>query len=97
MDMIAACQGVGASKPKSCRHSAARARQSRNVRAESLITDDAIRRAQTALWSGLRMVAEPGSAAAFAALLSGRYRPAAGERVAVLLCSANTAAVNFEG
>jgi threonine dehydratase len=61
-----------------------------------LVTDDAIRQAQAALWSSLRVVAEPGGAAAYAALLSGRYRPAPGERVAVLVCGANTAAVNFE-
>jgi threonine dehydratase len=42
------------------------------------------------------VVAEPGGAAAFAALLSGRYRPAAGEKVAVLICGANTTAVNFD-
>src|SRR6202023_2123044 len=51
-----------------------------------LVSDDAIRQAQVALWSGLRVVAEPGGAAAFAALLSGRYRPSPGERVAVLIC-----------
>jgi threonine dehydratase len=62
-----------------------------------LVSDDAIRQAQAALWSKLRVVAEPGGAAAFAALLCGRYRPAAGERVAVLICGANTTAVNFEG
>jgi threonine dehydratase len=49
-----------------------------------------------ALWSTLRVVAEPGAAAAFAALLSGSYRPASGERLAVLICGANTTAVNFE-
>lgn len=62
-----------------------------------LVSDDSIRQAQAALWSSLRVVAEPGGAAAFAALLSGRYRPAPGERVAVLVCGANTTAVNFEG
>jgi len=62
-----------------------------------LVSDDAIREAQSALWSGLRVVTEPGGAAAFAALLCGRYRPSPGERVAVLLCGANTTAVNFEG
>ncbi len=41
------------------------------------------------------MVAEPGGAAAFAALLSGRYRPAPDERVAVLLCGGNSDAVAF--
>jgi threonine dehydratase len=61
-----------------------------------LVSDDAIRRAQAALWSGLRVVAEPGGAAAFAALLSGGYRPVPGERVAVLVCGANTTAVRFE-
>jgi threonine dehydratase len=60
-----------------------------------LVTDDDIRQAQIALWSVLRIVAEPGGAAAFAALLSRRYRPAAGERVAVLVCGGNTTAVNF--
>jgi hypothetical protein len=43
-------------------------------------------------WS-MRAVTEPGGAAAFAALLSGRYKPQAGERVAVLLCGANTTVV----
>lgn len=61
-----------------------------------LVSDDAIRQTQAALWSRLRLVVEPGGAAAFAALLSGRYRPSAGERVAVLVCGANTTAVNFE-
>ena len=60
-----------------------------------LVTDDEIRAAQAALWTGLRVVTEPGGAAAFAALLSGRYRPAPDERVAVLLCGANTSAVRF--
>ena len=61
-----------------------------------LVSDDAIHRAQQALWSTLRVVTEPGGAAAFAALLSGRYQPSAGERVAVLLCGANTTAVRFQ-
>lgn len=60
-----------------------------------LVTDDAIQEAQRALWSVLRVVVEPGGAAAFAALLSGRYLPKRGERVGVLLCGGNTAAVNF--
>jgi threonine dehydratase len=60
-----------------------------------LVTDDEIRQAQVALWTVLRIVAEPGGAAAFAALLSRRYRPASDERVAVLVCGGNTTAVNF--
>jgi len=66
-----------------------------HVAASVLVTDDAIRQAQVALWDGLRVVAEPGGAAAFAALLSGRYVPQPGERAAVLLCGANTTAVRF--
>ncbi|WP_247467832.1 threonine/serine dehydratase [Bradyrhizobium sp. 137] len=62
-----------------------------------LVSDDAIRQAQAALWSHLRLVAEPGGAAAFAAVLAGRYRPSAGERIAVLVCGANTTAVKFDG
>lgn len=62
-----------------------------------LVSDDSIRQAQEALWSSLRVVVEPGGAAAFAALLSGRYKPSKGERAAVLLCGANTTAVRFEG
>ncbi len=67
----------------------------RHVAASVLVEDDAIRAAQQALWDRMRIVAEPGGAAAFAALLSGVYRPLAGERVAVLLCGANTDAVRF--
>jgi threonine dehydratase len=60
-----------------------------------LVADDAIGEAQRRLWEVLRIAAEPGGAAALAALISGRYRPAAGERIAVLLCGANTNAVDF--
>ena len=42
-----------------------------------LVTDDAIRESQRALWKTLRIVAEPGGAAALAALLSGRWRRSA--------------------
>jgi len=60
-----------------------------------LVSDDAIRRAQDALWSAVRIVAEPGGAAAFAALLSGAYTPSAGERVGVVVCGGNSTAVDF--
>jgi len=60
-----------------------------------LVTDREITQAQEALWSVLRAVTEPGGAAAFAALLSRRYQPAPEERVGILLCGGNTAAVNF--
>jgi threonine dehydratase len=61
-----------------------------------LISDDDIRAAQLALWDKVRVVAEPGGAAAFGALLSGKYKPAADERVAVLVSGANTTAVRFD-
>jgi threonine dehydratase len=60
-----------------------------------LVQDEEIAQAQEALWNVLRIVTEPGGAATFAALLSRRYQPAPGERVGVLLCGANTTAVNF--
>lgn len=60
-----------------------------------LVTDDAIRSAQALLWERLRVVAEPGGCAAIAALISGRYQPAPGEHVAVVLSGANTTAVDF--
>lgn len=68
----------------------------RHVHRAVLVADDAIRAAQTALWNNARAVTEPGGAAAFAALLSGRYVPSPAERLAVLVCGANTTAVKFE-
>jgi threonine dehydratase len=68
----------------------------RHVERVVLVTDPAIRQAQQALWSTLRIVAEPGGAAAFAALLSGRYRPQPAERVGVLVSGGNTVAVDFD-
>ena len=61
----------------------------RYVERAVLVDDDDIRAAQRAIWDGLRLVAEPGGAAALAALRAGAYVPAAGERVAVVICGAN--------
>jgi threonine dehydratase len=61
-----------------------------------LVSDDAIRDAQRSLWKTLRIVAEPGGAAALAALISRRYVPGASERVGVLICGGNTTAVDFD-
>ena len=55
----------------------------------ALVSDAAIREAQRTLWREFNIVAEPGGAAAYAALLSGAYRPVKGERIGVLLCGAN--------
>jgi threonine dehydratase len=66
------------------------------VHATVLVTDDAIRQAQQMLWQALRVVAEPGGAAAFSALASGAYRPQPGERVGVIVSGGNTTAVDFD-
>jgi threonine dehydratase len=60
-----------------------------NVDHVALVPDDAIVEAQRLLWDRLRVAAEPGGAAALGALISGRYKPKAGEKVGVLLCGAN--------
>jgi threonine dehydratase len=61
-----------------------------------LVTDDQIRTAQQCLWTAARVVAEPGGAAAFAALLSGTYRPRSGEHVGIVISGGNTTAVQLE-
>ena len=61
----------------------------------ALVPDPSIHEAQLRLWDILRLATEPGGAAAFSALLSGRYTPLPGERVGVLVCGGNTTAVNF--
>ena len=48
------------------------------VRDAVLVSDDAVRAAQRALWDELRIVAEPSGATGLAALMSGAYKPAAG-------------------
>lgn len=60
------------------------------VRDSVLVTDEAVRETQRALWDELRIVAEPAGATGLAALRAGAYRPAPGERVATLICGANT-------
>lgn len=58
--------------------------------ASVVVGDDEVRSAQRLLWERFRLVAEPAAATAVAALTSGRYRPSSDERVAVVLCGANT-------
>ena len=67
-----------------------------HVASTVLVADAAIRRAQDVLWQALRIVAEPGGAAAFSALISGAYRPQSGERMAVIISGGNTTAVDFD-
>jgi threonine dehydratase len=59
------------------------------VDASVLVSDGAIRAAQRELWATVQLMAEPGGAAALAAVISSAYRPAAGERVAVVVCGSN--------
>ena len=60
-----------------------------------LVTDDAIAHAQQALWTTLRIAAEPGGAASLAAVLSGRFEAAPGSRIAIVVSGGNTSAVSF--
>ncbi|WP_170783114.1 threonine/serine dehydratase [Ruegeria lacuscaerulensis] len=54
-----------------------------------LVSDAAIADAQKRLWQAHRILVEPAGAAALAALISGAYKPAPGEKVAVLVCGGN--------
>jgi threonine dehydratase len=58
-----------------------------------LVSDDDIRAAQESLWRNLTVVAEPGGAAAFAAVLAKRYVPQPGERLCIAISGGNSAAV----
>lgn len=86
-----AANALGAARIGRTCHDLARA-QGLNV---VLVPDAAIAAAQIALWQGLRQYVEPAGATALAALLTGCYVPAEGERVAVLLCGANPSAGPF--
>ena len=61
----------------------------------ALVSDEDIRNAQRWLWTNAQIVTEPGGAAAFAALLSGSYRPGKHKRVGVIVCGANTPLAAF--
>ncbi|MGF6771500.1 threonine dehydratase [Paraburkholderia sp. GAS199] len=60
-----------------------------------LVSDEQIRNAQRVLWDRLRVASEPGGATAFAALLSGAYVRAPGEKVAVVICGGNADPASF--
>lgn len=55
-----------------------------------LVSDQAIIDARTELWQSFRIAAEHGAATAYAAISSGAYQPATHDRVAVVICGANT-------
>jgi threonine dehydratase len=62
-----------------------------------LVDDDAIRQAQRALWQAVRIAAEPAAVVGVAALLTGAYKPAPDERVAVVICGANMSPGQLDG
>ncbi len=62
-----------------------------------LVSDDAVRTAQRTLWDALRLVVEPSTATVLAALQTGAYRPAADERVGLVICGANTDPATLAG
>lgn len=62
----------------------------RHVAAAVLVPDEAIVAAQRLLWDHFRLIAEPGSATALAALISGRFQPPERARVGIVVCGANT-------
>lgn len=80
-----AADALGASRIGAPNFAIARERVSGSV----LVSDEAVRSAQRALWRELRVMAEPAGAAGLAALLSGAYRPASNEKIGVLVCGAN--------
>ncbi|MDP9137896.1 MAG: threonine/serine dehydratase [Pseudomonadota bacterium] len=86
-----AVDSLGASRIGDIAFAVARAHVERVV----LVGDADIRAAQTWLWQRLRLLTEPGGAAAFAALLCGAYRPPADARVGVILCGANVDPASF--
>ena len=59
-----------------------------------LVSDDSIHSAQQSLWDQFCIVAEPGGAAALAAVLSRNYVPRRSERVGILVCGGNAAAID---
>jgi threonine dehydratase len=61
----------------------------RHVAAAHLLTDAAIRAAQRAMWSELRLAVEPAAALPLAALATGAVAPRRGEKVLLVICGAN--------
>jgi threonine dehydratase len=60
-----------------------------------LVADESIAEAQRRLWNDFSVISEPGGAAAFAAIMSGAYRPAPDERVGILVCGSNANLAGF--
>lgn len=61
----------------------------KHVRAAHLLSDAAIRAAQVAMWTKLRLAVEPAAALPLGALMTGAVTPGVGERVLLVICGAN--------
>lgn len=61
----------------------------RHVHDALLLPEDAIRSAQHWLWREMKLAVEPAAALPLAALQTGAYVPAAGEKVCLIVCGAN--------
>ncbi len=81
-----AADSMGAATAGGIAHTVATDRAVRPV----LVPDDAIVAAQAYLWERCRILAEPGGATAFAAVLSGAFRPEPGSTVVVVISGGNT-------
>ena len=61
----------------------------RHVGDALLLSDEAIRAAQSWLWKELKLAVEPAAALPLAALQTGAYAPREGEKVCLIVCGAN--------
>lgn len=66
------------------------------VQGAHLLDDEAIKRARCRMWEEMRLAVEPAAALPLAALWEGTVRPAPQERVAVIVCGANTDPATLE-
>jgi threonine dehydratase len=81
-----AADSLGATRLGDIAYAMAASTRTRSV----LVSDADIIAAREHLWERYRLAVEHGGATAFAALFTGAYQPAEGERIGVVLCGANT-------
>ncbi|WUJ69730.1 threonine/serine dehydratase [Kribbella soli] len=81
-----AADSLGARRLGDLAHTAVQSHHVQSI----LVEDDAIVAARKRLWHEHHLATEHGGAVAWAALASGAYKPAAGERVVVVVCGSNT-------
>ena len=69
----------------------------RHVAQSELLRDEAIRGAQLFMWREFKLAVEPAAALPLAALQSGAVKPAAGDRVCLIVCGANLDPATLSG